>query len=101
MKHNLAIWKWACLAAMVVTGLAMLVVFGFHPGGFESQGAWFIVLLPGAVIALPLADLAYKIAPKAGPVVAYGGTVAFSFLWYWGISFIAIKNLRTASWKGF
>jgi hypothetical protein len=96
----LLIGNGSCIAAVILTGLAMLVVFGFRPGGFETQGAWF-VLLPGAFLALPLADLAYKIAPRADPVVAYGGTIALSFLWYWGISFIAIKNLRTASWKGF
>jgi|SRR5579885_3331808 len=93
MSLHLSDWKWTCIAGLVLTGLAVLVVFGFHPGGFETQGYWFAVLLPGAFIALPVADQVYKIVPKAEPVVAWVGTIGFSFIWYWLVIY-AINKVR-------
>ena len=47
MSLRLEDWKWACIAAVVLTGLAILVVFAINPGGFESQLAWFVLLPAG------------------------------------------------------
>src|SRR5579862_9880641 len=99
MRPHIANWKWACIPAAILTGLAMLVVFGFHPGGFESQGVWLLLLLPGTLAAYPLSDLSYRFASHAEPVIFWVFVIGFNFLWYWAISFIAIKILRTASWQ--
>ena len=101
MRLHIANWKGACISAAILTGLAMLVVFGFHPGGFESQGAWLLLLLPGTLAAYPLSDLSYRFASHAEPVIFWVLVIGFNFLWYWAISFIAIKILRTTSWQGF
>src|SRR5262245_48684179 len=100
MSLNLANWKWACIAAVFLTGLAMLVVFGFHPGGFESQGALLFVLLPGAVARYPLSDLFYQQAPHAEPITLRALIIGFNFFCYRGSSSIVIKILR-AAWHGF
>ena len=86
--------KWACIAAAVLLGLATAVVFGFHPGGFETQIFWYFVLLPGTIIAGPVADYVYRLAPKAEHVADLSFTLGFSFLWYWSISFIVLKIRR-------
>jgi hypothetical protein len=101
MRLHLANWKWACIPGAILTGLAMLVVFGFHPGGFESQGMWLFVLLPGTLAVYPLSDLSYRLAPHAEPAIFWMLVFGFNFIWYWGISFIVVKTLRTASWQGF
>jgi hypothetical protein len=35
---------------VVLLGLAALVVFVIHPGGFEGQIGWFFGWLPGATL---------------------------------------------------
>lgn len=84
--------------------MAAFVVFGIHPGGFEGQGVWFLLLLPGVLLAWPLSDAAYKLAPGAEPFAYWTLLVSFNFAWYWGISFILIKGFRRAGprgWEGF
>ena len=76
-------WKWACVAAVILTGLAMLVVFALHAGGFETQGAWLLVLLPVSLAAYPISDYVHKPAPHAEPVVFWTSVASFDFLWYW------------------
>ncbi len=69
MRLHIANWKWACIPAAILTGFGMLVVFGFQPGGFESQGVWLLLLLPGTLAAYPLSDLLDRFAPHAEPVI--------------------------------
>lgn len=90
-------WKRASVAAAILTGLALLVVFGLHPEGFEAQGAWLLVLLPATVAAYPLSDYVYKAAPHAEPVVFWMLVASFNFLWYWLVISIVIKIRRTFS----
>ena len=58
-----------CRRGYVLTGLAMLAVLALHPGGFETQGAWLLVLLPASLAAYPISDYVHKPAPHAEPVV--------------------------------
>jgi|SRR5215470_467164 len=90
-------WKRACIAAVVLSGAALLVVFGFHPGGFETQGAWFFVLLPAGLAVYPFLDFVHKIAPRVEPVAFWTLMPAFNFLWYWVVSLIVIKIRRVLS----
>ena len=93
MSLRLEDWKWACIAAVVLTGLAMLLVFGINPGGFESQLAWF-VLLPAGLPAYSVSDFFHKTAPHAQHLAFWTSMAGLNFLWYWTISFIVIKIRR-------
>ena len=86
--------KWASIASLALTGFAVAVVFGVHPGGFETQGAWALALLPAALAAYPLSDYAYRVTPHTEPVIFGVLVFAFNFLWYWGISYAVIKIRR-------
>jgi len=37
--------KCAAIAVLALTGLAAVVAFRTHPGGFEGQGGWLLMLL--------------------------------------------------------
>jgi len=87
-------WKRAAFAAIVLSGVATAVVFGFNPGGFEGQGGWLLALLPAALLAYPLLDYIHKVAPHAEPAAFWALLVGFNFLWYWGLSYIVIKFWR-------
>jgi hypothetical protein len=82
------------------------VVFVIHPGGFEGQVGWFLLLLPGSLLASVLSDFVYKLSPSVEPVIYWALIVSFSFGWYWGISYTTIKIFRalgvtTKRWEGF
>jgi hypothetical protein len=94
MSLHISDSKLACFAATSLTGLAVLVVFGFNPGGFETQGAWFLVLLPAVLAVYPLLDLIDKVAPHAERVVFWTSIVSFNFFWYWIVSYGVIRLLR-------
>jgi len=86
--------------------MALFVVFVIHPGGFEGQSAWFLLLLPGSLLASVLSDVVYKLSPSAEPVIYWALNISFNFGWYWGISFATIKIFRslgvtTKRWEGF
>jgi hypothetical protein len=87
-------WKRAAFAAIVLTGLATAVVFGINPGGFEGQAGWFLVLLPAALSAYPLLDYIDKVAPHAEPAAYWALLIGFNFLWYWGLSYAAVRFWR-------
>lgn len=97
MNFHVEDWKWACIAAAILTGLAMLVVFAFHPGGFETQGAWLLALLPATLATYPLSDYVDKAAPHAEPVVSWTSVARFNFLWYWLVSYVVLKIRRAFS----
>jgi len=79
--------------------MALFVVFVIHPGGFEGQGAWFLLLLPGSIPTALLSDFVYKSAPSRDNVVYWVLLISFNFGWYWGISSAVIKIFRAGGWK--
>jgi hypothetical protein len=97
MSHHLSDWKWACILALCLLGLAAFVIFGIHPGGFESQVGWLLAFLPGAFVAYPLSDHIFKAAPRAEPIMFWTLLMGLSFMWYWTISYAAIKTCRFAA----
>jgi hypothetical protein len=99
MRLHIPDWKWACIAASCLLGIAALVVFVIHPGGFEGQGIWYLLLLPGSLPALVLSDQVYKFAPSVEPVINWVLIISFNFGWYWGISYAFIKIFRAGGWK--
>jgi hypothetical protein len=68
-------------------------------GGFEGQGVWYLLLLPGSLPAFVLSDQAYKLAPSVEPVINWVLIISFNFVWYWGISYAFIKVFRAGGWK--
>ena len=91
MILRLSDWKWGCLAAAVLFGIAVFVVFVIHPGGFEGQIGWYFGLLPGAIGGAILADMVYKVIPGAERIVQWLSIIGVSLLWYFAISYAAIK----------
>jgi len=79
--------------------MALIVVFVIHPGGFEGQGAWFLLLLPASIPTALLSDFVYKSAPSRDNVVYWVLLISFNFGWYWGISYAVIKIFRAGGWK--
>jgi hypothetical protein len=99
MRRHIPDWKWACIAASCLLGIAAFVVFVIHPGGFEGQVGWFFVLLPGSIPTAWLSDLVYKLAPSADRVVYWVLFISFNLGWYWGISYAIIKIFRAGGWQ--
>jgi hypothetical protein len=101
--HNSS-WKWACIPAVCLLGMALFVIFVIHPGGFEGQVGWLFLLLPGALPAEVLSNLSYKLAPSAEPVIYWVLFISFNFGWYWGISYAIVKIFLVfgpKGWEGF
>jgi predicted membrane metal-binding protein len=94
MSLHLPDWKRSAFAAIFLSFLAAVVVFWINPGGFEGQGSWFLVLLPAALVAYPLLDYIDKIAPHAETAAFWVLLIGFNFLWYWGLSYVAIRFWR-------
>jgi hypothetical protein len=99
MRPRISDWKWACISAVVLLGMALFVVFVVHPGGFEGQLVWYFSMLPGSVPAQLLSDPIYRLAPNAEPVISWLLIIGFNFAWYWGISYACIKVFRAGGWK--
>jgi hypothetical protein len=91
--------KWAGIAASCLFGIAAFVIFVIHPGGFEGQGVWFLLLLPGSILTALLSDFVSKLAPSAESVVYWVLFISFNFGWYWGISYAIIRIFRAGGWK--
>jgi len=96
----LADWKKAFVAAVGLLGEAAFILFVIRPGGFETQVGWFIALLPGALLALPLADRVYALSPILDKVFFWPFTLAASLIWYSIVSFAVIKTFRLLSRAG-
>jgi hypothetical protein len=104
MGLHMSDWKWACIPAVCLLGMALFVVFVIHPGGFEGQGAWFLLLLPGSLPVLVLTDQVYKLVPSVEPFIYWVLLISFNFAWYWGIGYATVKIFREfgpKGWEGF
>jgi membrane protein CcdC involved in cytochrome C biogenesis len=99
MRLHISDWKWACIDAVCLLGIALFVVFVINPGGFEGQGVWLFLLLPGSFPAYVLSDLVYKLAPSAESFTKWALIVGFNFGWYWLISYAMIKIFRAGGWQ--
>jgi hypothetical protein len=99
MRHPIPDWKWACIAASCLFGIAAFVIFVINPGGFEEQVIWGLLLLPGVLPTAFLSDLVYKVAPSGERVIYWLLFVSFNFGWYWAICYSIIKIFRELGWK--
>jgi hypothetical protein len=93
-KLRLADWSRAFVAAVVLSAAAAFVIFVIRPGGFERRVGWFLALMPGVVVGSPLAEHAYKISPSLAPIVDWSSLLGITFLWYFALSYSAIKASR-------
>jgi|HubBroStandDraft_1064217.scaffolds.fasta_scaffold388044_2 hypothetical protein len=80
-------WIYSCVSAAVLLVIATLTALLFHLNLFEGSITWFEILLPGAVLAAKGFLAAASVRP--GTVIIVG-----SFLWYFAISYAAIKTYR-------
>jgi len=96
MKPHLSDMNRAALVAALLLGLAAFAVFGFQHG-FEESVTWYLILLPGALVAGSISDALYKAMPSApttGALPFWSLLISLNFLWYFGIVFAAIKGYR-------
>jgi hypothetical protein len=93
-RHRTLDWLWASVTGLLVTGLGVFVALVIRPGGFEGAGYWLIIYLPGALMGFLASDHIYKAAPFAEPIAFWTLTIAFSFAWYFSISYLVIRSVR-------
>jgi hypothetical protein len=75
-------------------GAASYAVFGFKHG-FEEQIGWYLMLLPGSIIAGGISDwFSSRTSESAAHLVFWGTLLLLNFLWYFAISFAAVKTYR-------
>ena len=87
-------WKYACVSAAVLLGIAWFIAFVPHRGG--DLGAfflWFVRLLPEVIAASRFASIVGRESRLAG-IAAFPIIIAGSFLWYFALSYAAIKVYR-------
>lgn len=87
-------WKWAVIAASAIVAVAGLVMLLLKPFGFENGIAWFLGILPGALVAYPVSDHVFKVAPRAEPLVFWTVLIGLNLCWYWMLVYIAIRIYR-------
>src|SRR5215470_4996207 len=88
-------WQRACLASLVLLVLALLLVFKLHHG-FEEGIGWYLVLLPGGILASLVTDSLLKGFPYGESVVFDVLLIGFNFSWYFVISYAVLKAFRSA-----
>jgi hypothetical protein len=86
-------WLYAGVSASVLLGIAAIIILVIHPGGFEGQIGWFFLLLPGAYVAAGMAGH----GPLSASVSPWPIIFVASFLWYFVITYAAIKVYRLVS----
>jgi hypothetical protein len=88
-------WKTASIAALGLLGIAAFIVFETHLG-FERQIGILFALLPGAFLAATLGR--HLAGTKHIFSLAMWPSIFFlSYLWYFALSYTAIKLFRMAS----
>ncbi|HTR45993.1 MAG TPA: hypothetical protein VMM16_01215 [Verrucomicrobiae bacterium] len=97
MNKGLGDGAWAFIAAVVLLGLASLVVFVIQPGG--SQVGWYTALLPGSMVSMMLTGVFQSAMPNAQRMAYLCSTLALSFVWYLLIAYIVVKAVRGAGAK--
>jgi len=85
----------AGIAGAILLGAACYAVFGFQHG-FEGQLGWYLLLLPGGMIAAGISDWVRRTPGQDTYLVFWGSLFVLNFLWYFVISFAAIKVYRLA-----
>jgi len=80
----------AAFAGAILLGAACYAVFGFQHG-FEEQVGWWLFLLPGGVIAAGISESVRKASGPDTDFVFWTWLLVLNFLWYYAISFAAIK----------
>jgi hypothetical protein len=96
MKVHLSDSSRAGFLGAALLAIAAYAVFGFQHG-FEEQVGWYVTLLPGALVAAAISDIIRKTIPGAARVAFWGLLIGLNFLWYFGISLVAIKAYRFVS----
>jgi hypothetical protein len=86
--------RWACIVAVPLLIIAMLVIFAGKPGGFEGQGVWFFALLPATLLEYPILFCVDNISPRASDTIFYALIPFFNFFWYWLLSYLYIRITR-------
>ena len=87
-------WKKAGWAGLALLGIAASIIFGIHPGGFESRIGWYLGLLPGVFVDVFLPHPFPVATPHLATLVFWALVFVLSFLWYFGIAFAVIKAGR-------
>jgi hypothetical protein len=93
-KRPISDKRWACIVAVPLVAIAMLVIFVGKPGGFEGQGVWFFALLPATLLEYPILFCVDNISPRASDTVFYALIPFFNFFWYWLLSYLYIRITR-------
>ena len=88
-------WIHVTIAALGLLAVAGFILVVIHPGGFETQIAWFFGLMPGAFAAAVIGDRLYRVNPLLDRILYWPILLGLSFLWYSALSFIAIKFYRS------
>jgi hypothetical protein len=88
-------WKYACVSAAVLLGIAWFIAFVHHDWGFDL-GKWALVLvglLPGIIAATRFASIVGE-QSRLAATASFPIIIAVSFLWYFALSYAAIKFYR-------
>jgi hypothetical protein len=86
-------WKAAGIAAFGLLGIATFLVFATHVG-FEGQITLFFALLPGAFFLVTTSEHIHTLKPIFS-VATWPLIFFFSYLWYFVLSYLAIKIWHT------
>jgi len=78
---------------VALLAVACFAVFGVQHG-FEEAIGWYLYLLPGSFVAGGISDRISKTSELLAYLAFWGMLLGLSFLWYFGISFAAIKIYR-------
>ena len=87
-------WKYAFAGAIGLLGIAAFILFVVHPGGFEGQINYFFGLFPGVYLVLVAG---WANALPRGAVVYWLFVIGGSFIWYFILSFAAIRGYRVVA----
>jgi hypothetical protein len=87
-------WSRAFVAALVLSVSAAFVIFVIRPGGLERQVGWFVALMPGMIVGSPLAERVHVVSPNLAPIVDWSSLLGITFLWYFALSYFAIRVFR-------